>query len=211
MNEDHGSELDKVKKRYDRFSPFYDISESVIEKGLFGKWRSRTISGLEGKILEVGVGTGKNLRYYSNKVNLTAIDISPGMLRKARKKAEKLKLKADLRLMDAQNLEFEDETFDYVISTFVLCSVPDPVKALREMTRVLKSEGKIITLDHVLSKNRIIAMWENVHNPVTVRLFGFNVNRDTKGNMKKAGLEVYDENVAFFDVFRRFTCTKGNT
>jgi ubiquinone/menaquinone biosynthesis C-methylase UbiE len=211
MMKEQGSELEKVRKRYDRFSSFYDISESVIEKGLFGKWRSRTISGLEGRILEVGVGTGKNLPYYSEKVNLSAIDISPGMLRKARKKAEKLNMKADLRLMDAQNLQFEDEIFDYVISTFVLCSVPYPVKALREMTRVLKPEGKIITLDHVLSKNRIIAMWEEIHNPVTVRLFGFNVNRDTKGNMKKAGLKIYDENSAFFDVFKRFTCTKGVT
>lgn len=208
---DRESESLKVKKRYDRFSHFYDASEAIIEKGLFGKWRMKTISNLKGKILEIGVGTGKNLQYYSDEVELTAIDISPGMLKKARNKAKKLNLKADLHLMDAQKLEFEDETFDYVISTFVLCSVPDPVVTLKEMTRVLKPDGKIITLDHVLSKNKIVAIWENIHNPITVRLFGFNVNRDTYNNMKKAGLEITDENIAFLDVFKRFTCTKVDT
>jgi ubiquinone/menaquinone biosynthesis C-methylase UbiE len=204
-------ELKKVKKRYDRFSTFYDASEAIIEKGLFGKWRMRTISNLTGKVLEVGVGTGKNLPYYSNKVDLTAIDISPGMLKKAKMKSRKLSLNIDFHLMDAQNLDFKDESFDYIVSTFVLCSVPDPVIALKEMIRVLKPDGKILTLDHVLSKNKIIAMWEKVHNPITVRLFGFNVNRDTLDNMRRAGLEVKDENIAFFDVFKRFTCTKGNT
>jgi demethylmenaquinone methyltransferase/2-methoxy-6-polyprenyl-1,4-benzoquinol methylase len=208
---DNDSELRKVKKRYDRFSTFYDASEAIIEKGLFSKWRMRTISNLKGKVLEVGVGTGKNLPYYSNRVDLIAIDISPGMLEKAKKKAKKLSVKVDLHLMDAQNLEFEDESFDYIVSTFVLCSIPDPVIALKEMTRVLKPNGKILTLDHVLSKNKIIALWENAHNPITVRLFGFNVNRDTLNNIRKVGLEVKDENIAFFDVFKRFTCTKGNT
>ena len=198
---------EKVRKRYDRVSLFYDFFESMIEKTLFSKWRNIALGGLKGRVLEVGIGTGKNLKYYSEDVELTGIDISPKMLAKAVKKKEKLGIKADLKLMDAQQMEFDDDNFDFVVVTFVLCSVPDPIKALHEIERVLKKDGKLIALEHVLSKNPIIAFWERVHNPVTSRLFGFNVNRDTKSNIENSGFTVItDKELAVRDVFRIFIC-----
>ena len=198
---------EKVRKRYDRVSLFYDFFESMIEKTLFSKWRNIALGGLKGRVLEVGIGTGKNLKYYSEDVELTGIDISPKMLAKAVKKKEKLGIRADLKLMDAQQMEFDDDNFDFVVVTFVLCSVPDPIKALHEIERVLKKDGKLIALEHVLSKNPIIAFWERVHNPVTSRLFGFNVNRDTKSNIENSGFTVItDKELAVRDVFRIFIC-----
>ena len=204
------SETIKIQKRYNRYARFYDISEFLVEIRLFHRLRRETLGNIEGKILEIGVGTGKNLSYYNSNVEITAIDFSQKMLEKAKERAKNLDINAKFYLMDAQSLKFKDNSFDYVIGTFVLCSIPDPVKAASEMKRVVKKNGKIILVEHVLSKYWPIALWENIHNPVTKRLFGFNVNRDTKQNIIKSGLHVNkDERLAFFDVFRRFTCTKS--
>ncbi len=202
-------ETEGVRRKYDRVASFYDSVEFFAESGLFRKIRRETVSPLSGKILEVGVGTGKNLRYYSRKAEVTAIDISPRMLGKAKALARRLQINAALCLMDAQRLGFKDSCFDCVVATFVLCSVPYPVKALEEMKRVVKKEGKIILVEHVLSRNPLIAFVQRLHNPLTKAFFGVNINRDTKGNILKAGLRIEkDEKLAFFDVFRRFTCTK---
>ena len=206
---DSEKETEIAKKRYDRTSIFYNIMEYPIERLLFSKWRARFIPQLKGRILEVGVGTGKNLKYYSDDARVTGIDISLGMLKRAIKEANRLKRNYSLLQMDAQNLKFEDNSFDCVICTFLLCSVPDPVKALKEMRRVCKSDGKIIMLEHMLSRNRLIALFENLHNPITSRLFGFNMNRDTVGNIRKAGLKILTEkNLAVKDVFRYIECKK---
>ena len=133
------------------------------------------------------------------------------MMEKAQIKARDLDINITFHNMDAQNLNFKDNSFDVVIDTFVLCSVPDPVKALKEMKRVLKKDGKIIIIEHILSKHKIIALWQHLHNPITKRLLGFNVNRDTKANIEKAGLKIInDEKLALFDIFRKFTCTKAS-
>jgi len=90
-----------------------------------------------------------------------------------------------------------------------LCSVPDPVKALKEMKRVCKKNGKIIMIEHMLSKHKLIAFFEHLHNPITRFLFGFNVNRKTDENVKKAGLKIKKiQNMAFFDVFRKIEAKK---
>lgn len=193
-----------VQKRYDRFSYFYDFLESGAEKWMFSTWRRKLISKLKGNVLEVGVGTGKNLGHYGRKAKVTGIDLSPKMLEKAKQKINSLKGNYELLVMDAQHLKFKDRSFDYVVCTFVLCSVPEPVGALKEMKRVCKKRGKIIMLEHVLSDNWFIALFQHIHNPLTRILFGFNVNRKTVENIKKAGLEIKkEENLAFFDVFRK--------
>ncbi len=201
-------ETQKIKKRYDRYSYIYDCVECPCEIFSFKNYRKRILSEVQGKVLEIGVGTGKNLPYYNfNKIEYTGIDFSEKMLAKANKRFPKAKLLE----MDAQELQFKDNSFDYIITTFVLCSIPDPVKALKEMRRVLKKEGKIIMLEHVRSKNKIVALWQDIHNPFTRFLFGFNINRDTKENIHKAGLVVKeDQSLAFGDVLRLFEAIKGD-
>jgi len=105
--------------------------------------------------------------------------------------------------MDAKNLKFKNNSFDYIICTFVLCSVPDPIKVVKEMKRVLKNNGKILMLEHTKSDYFIIKVFQHIHNPITKTLFGFNVNRDTIENIKKAGLKPIYKNIAFFDVFKK--------
>lgn len=198
-----------VKNRYDYYSKFYDIFEFFPEM-LFRRWRKKYIALLKGSILEVGVGTGKNLQYYSKESKVTGIDFSSKMLAKAIKESNRLKSDHSLLQMDAQRLQFKDNTFDSVLCTFVLCSVPNPVRALKEMKRVCKPNGNIMIIEHVLSKNRLIAFFQRIHNPITLFLFGFNITRDTVSNIKKAGLKIMTEkNLTSNDVFKLVICRPG--
>jgi ubiquinone/menaquinone biosynthesis C-methylase UbiE len=192
-----------VAAKYNRMSAVYDLMESPMEFFFYSKWRKEALSGLRGMVLEVGVGTGKNLKYYPEDCSVIGIDNSEGMLEKAREKAKGTK-NVTLLLMDAEHLEFSDNSFDYVITTFVLCSIPDPVKALKEMHRVLKPDGEMINLEHMRSNNRWIAAYEDFINPISVELTGINVNRKTVENIGKAGFKIKDvKNLAFKDVFRK--------
>ncbi len=121
-----------AKKRYDRIATVYDLMEGAVERSHYTKWRQLLWSKVEGrKILEVGVGTGKNLPYYPPEAEVTAIDFSDRMLARAIAKAQQQAVKVNLLLMDVQKLEFKDATFDTVVSTFVFCSVPDPIQGLK--------------------------------------------------------------------------------
>jgi len=152
-------------------------------------WRDGLMEELHGKVLEVGVGTGRNISLYPNGIDVVAIDFSPKMLEKAREKADKFNKKVDLRLMDAQNMDFEDNTFDCVFTTCVFCSVPDPIKGLQEIKRVCKKDGKIIMIEHVRSEKAVLGLVMDVFNPVIVNAFGANINRRTIENIKKAGFQ----------------------
>ncbi|WP_292387868.1 class I SAM-dependent methyltransferase [Methanosarcina sp. UBA5] len=192
-----------VVSKYNRISGIYDIIETPMEYSLYDGWREEALSSLSGKVLEVGVGTGRNLKYYPAGCSVIGIDNSVGMLEKARKKAKGMK-NITLLLMDAENLEFPDNSFDYVIITFVLCSIPDPVKALKEMRRVLKPSGELIALEHMRSINPLIARVEDLVNPITFFLIGVNVNRNTVRNIEKAGFVIEEtRNLAFQDVFKK--------
>jgi ubiquinone/menaquinone biosynthesis C-methylase UbiE len=142
------------------------------------------------KVLEVGVGTGKNMPYYPNGAQITAIDLSDRMLQQARKRAERLELDVDLRQMDVQTLDFPDGAFDAVVASFVFCSVPDPVLGLRELARVTKPGRQILLLEHVRARNAVLGKIMDILNPLVVRIGGANINRRTVKNVERAGLEI---------------------
>ena len=180
-----------ARKRYDRIAPVYDLMEGLVERSRYSQWRKLLWDKVEGqKILEVGVGTGKNFPYYPAHAEITANDFSEKMLRRARQKAVEHGVKVDLRQMDVQNLSFEDDTFDTVVATFVFCSVPDPILGLKEVKRVCTPDGKVLLLEHVLSANRMLAFLMNLANPIVVRTMGPNINRRTVENAARGGLEV---------------------
>jgi ubiquinone/menaquinone biosynthesis C-methylase UbiE len=201
-------DTEKIKKRYNRTAGLYDLLE-VLEKGRMAQWRMALWKEAKGKVLEVGVGTGRNIRYYPDDIEITAIDFSEKMLERAEKKALKLGRKVDLRLMDVQELSFADEIFDTVITTCVFCSVPDPVKGLEEVRRVCKKDGKILMLEHVKSKKPVIGRIMNFLNPVMVRLVGANINRDTVKNLQRAGLRVEVEKDLLVDIVKHLECTRN--
>jgi ubiquinone/menaquinone biosynthesis C-methylase UbiE len=174
-----------TRERYNRTAKFYDM-ERMIKHEL----RKKILSQVKGKVLEIGVGTGKNLEFYPTNCKLTGIDVSPGMLKKAREKAQKLKLDVSLLEMDAQDLQFPDNSFDTVVATCVFCSVPDPIKGLKEVKRVCKPGGKILLLEHVRSENPVLGKIMDLLDPLTVRLIGPHINRRTVENISEAGLRI---------------------
>ena len=199
----------QIQHRYNRLAPVYDRMEGVVEKMVFKEWRRLLWSKVEGPtILEIGVGTGKNLPYYPPGVRVTAIDFSEQMLARAREKARKQGFAVRLMQMDVQNLEFEDESFDTVATSFVFCSVPAPVAGLREVARVCRRGGKVIMLEHVLSSNRLIALWMNLVNPLLVRVTGANMNRRTVNNVEAAGLTIEKVTNLRFDIFKLIEARK---
>lgn len=181
-----------TRKRYQRVSRFYDLMETIAER-YYTPWREQLWSKVIGEsVLEVGVGTGKNMPYYPVGVQVTGIDLTPGMLGQARRKAKTFDFgsRVVLQLGDAQALEFPDDSFDTALATFVFCSVPNPVLDLCEMKRVVRPGGKMLLLEHMRSPNEIFGTLMDLLNPLVVRMMGANINRRTEENIRKAGLEI---------------------
>src|SRR4030043_930323 len=197
-------------RKYSRIAKVYDLLESPIERLLFQKLRKEAISNSYGTILEVGVGTGKNLPYYRKNVELTAVDFSIGMLNIAKNKQKETGQKGlELYEMDVQNLKFKDDTFDTVISTFVFCTVPDPIAGLKEVRRVLKPKGKAIFLEHMKSRNPFINIILIIMNLFSINLLGTSMLRETQHNIELSGMTVLSAENKVFDVIRLIIATKS--
>jgi len=194
---------DTTRRRYDRIAPFYDLLEAPMERLRFASWRARLRNRIIGnRALEVGVGTGKNLPYYPRDVKVTAVDISPRMLERAQKRASALGLEVELLEMDVQHLAFPDHVFDTIFSTFLFCSVPDPVLGLRELRRVCKPGGKLLLLEHMRPSNLLLGFLFDLLNPLVVRVVGANINRRTMENIRRAGWQIRVEDRLSSDIVR---------
>jgi ubiquinone/menaquinone biosynthesis C-methylase UbiE len=180
----------ETQRRYDRQALGYDLKDMPMELVARGLRRRLWAKIDGGRVLEVGVGTGRNLAYHPPQSEVVAIDISPKLLAKATRKARKRSRAVELGLMDAQRLAFDDASFDSAAATFVFCSVPDPLVGLAEVRRVLKPGGRLLLLEHVRLRNRVLGWLMDRLNPLWVRLSGANINRDTVGNVAKAGFEI---------------------
>lgn len=199
-----------TRARYDRIAPLYDLMEVPIER-LYSGWRQRAWSLVEGpQVLEVGVGTGKNIPYHPPGVHVTGVDLSKRMLARARRRAERLGSPVNLLQMDAQALDFPNTVFDSAIATFIFCSVPDPVLGLREVARVVKPGGRIVLLEHVQSNNPLVAWLMNLLDPLVVWLMGPHINRRTVESVSRAGLTLERvEDLGAGGIFKLIVARKG--
>ncbi len=199
-----------ASQKYDRAAEHYDRMESCIETFFFRRFRRLAVSYARGETLEVGVGTGNNMPYYPSDLEVNAIDFSSGMMRKAAQKKESLGAE-NIRLleMDVERLAFPDNTFDTSISTFVFCTVPDPLHGLAELRRVLKPGGKAIFLEHMKSSNFLINLCLYVMNLFTQRFLGTSMIRETQKNIVASGFEILEVHLLILDVVRLIVVEKA--
>jgi ubiquinone/menaquinone biosynthesis C-methylase UbiE len=163
---------DRWRRYWDSHSRSYDKQIGFFDRHLFGDSRAWVCSKATGDTLEVAIGTGLNLPFYGEQVQLTGIDFSPAMLGIARRRATQLGRAANLREADACALPFPDARFETVVCTFSLCAIPDDWRALAEMGRVLRPGGLLLLADHVAGSAWAVRMIQRVLETVTVPLQG---------------------------------------
>jgi phosphatidylethanolamine/phosphatidyl-N-methylethanolamine N-methyltransferase len=206
---DNRTETYATQRRYDRIAPLYNVME-IMPELIYKRWRKQVWSDVTGdSVLEIGVGTGKNIPYYPSDIDMTAIDLSSKMLRQAYQKSENLDHDLDLSQMDAQVLGLKSSTFDTVITTFVFCSIPQPILALEEIKRVLKPDGRVILLEHMRSKYEVLGKLMDVFDPLVHRFTGPHINRETVENVDNAGFTIQEvKELDPFGIFRMIYATK---
>jgi ubiquinone/menaquinone biosynthesis C-methylase UbiE len=152
-------------------------------------------------VLEVGIGTGATMRHYRPGVELTGIDLSPGMLAVARRNAAGLGISADLREMDAEHVELADHSFDAVVFTLCLCTIPDPEKAIWEGIRVCKPGGRMVFLEHVRSNLAPVVAVQWLLSRVTVPTQNDHWDRPTPELVRACGVRVASERRWLLGIF----------
>jgi ubiquinone/menaquinone biosynthesis C-methylase UbiE len=185
-------ETDRVRGIFDELAPSYDRVMDWGDRILFRGGREWLARQASGEVLEVGVGTGRTIPSFPRSIRLTGIDISPRMLDRAKHRAATLGLGVDLRVGDAQALEFPDDSFDTVLFSLALCSIPDDRRAIAEASRVLRPGGRVALLEHVRSLNASVRAVQRLLDPLAVRFQGDHLLREPADLLKAEGLVLED-------------------
>lgn len=181
----------RVRVVYEKLAPRYDRSIRLAERLLrIEEGRRWVCSRAAGEVLEIGVGTGLNLPHYPADVRLTGVDLSPSMLELARHRARDLGREVDLRLGDAEALDFPDGSFDTVLFGLCLCSIPDDRRAVGEASRVLRPGGRVLLLEHVRSPSPIIRAGQRLVAPAFLRFQADHLLREPLENVRAEGFEI---------------------
>lgn len=181
---------EKWHRYWDKKSRSYDREMRLWDRVLFGDSRDWACSQARGDVLEVAIGTGLNIAAYPRETRLTGIDLSEQMLAIAAIRARELGRDADLRQGDAHALPFADATFDTVVCTFGLCAIPDIDAALDEMTRVLRTGGALILVDHVAGSSRIARGVQRALEIVTVPMASEHFLRRPLTNVRRRSFTI---------------------
>ena len=183
-------ETERVRALQDKEAPRYDRQMDFFDRVLFAGGREWACSRLEGEVLEIALGTGRNLSLHRAEVDLTGIELSPEMLAIAERRAADLGREADLRVGDAQALDFPDASFDGVLCTLAFCTIPDPGAAAREAFRILRPGGRFALLEHVRSPLRAVRALQRAIEPLTIHFEGDHLTREPLEYLRSAGFEV---------------------
>jgi ubiquinone/menaquinone biosynthesis C-methylase UbiE len=173
------------------FALTYDRQLARVEKAGLSDLRRDLIAGASGKVLEVGAGTGANLPYYNSAVeSLTITEPEPPMLKRLQKRVQEQAPQTKVLRAPAEDLPFEDDSFDTAVSTLVLCGVDDQPRTLRELRRVLRPGGRLIFIEHVRSDDPGLARWQDRMNGLNRFVACCECNRPTLDTIRAAGFEV---------------------
>lgn len=190
--------------RYERIAPLYDLLDLPFEYSRYRKIRPLLFQGLAGRILDAGVGTGRNIQFYPSEAEVVGVDVSPAMLARAERRRLSLGAEVELRQMDVTHLEFQDRSFDAAVATFLFCVLPEDVQvpALREIGRVVKSGGTIRLLEYVrpqgAMRRAVTRLWE----PWIAWAYGAGFDRRTEEHVPEAGLEVIGSSFVVDDLIK---------
>ena len=197
------TETERIRRLYDDRAATYDQSVGMVERFLLGRFRQAYGALLSGETLEVGVGSGLNIPFYSPDVTrAVGVDLSREMLRYADERSSHLGIPFALVQADAEALPFPDATFDTVAISLALCTIPDPVKALLELSRVCRPRGRIVMLEHVRSTARPLAAVQRVLSPLNERAIGCHLDRDTFDLARSLGFSIDETRTRLFDSVR---------
>jgi len=177
-----------LQTKYSVTAFFYDILDYPWERR-YRKWRPTLVGDLRGKVLEAGVGTGKNLEFYNKDVDLLGIELSKQMLNHAEKRKVKAKCKIRLINEDATVMQsIESNQFDWIFSTFMCCVMPDDIQklAIEQFSRVLKPGGRFRLLEMVYSKDKRIRRKQNLFAPFVEKVYGARFDRNTLSHIEQS-------------------------
>jgi SAM-dependent methyltransferase/predicted ester cyclase len=184
------SETERIRKIFDKQAPKYDKSMSRFERLLFAGNREWVCDRAEGQVLDLAAGTARNLPYYPPDATLTGIELSPEMAALGRTRAEDLGREFEMVIGDAEALPFPDESFDTVVCTYGLCTIPDDAAAIREAKRVLRPGGRILLAEHVRSPNPIVRTIQRLLEPFAHRFGGDHLLREPLDHLATDGFVV---------------------
>jgi ubiquinone/menaquinone biosynthesis C-methylase UbiE len=178
----------------DKLITIFDKQANVYEKRrksrTQGKWREKLLSSAKGKVLEVAVGAGANFQYYPEGVEVTAVDFSEEMLKKAKGAAIEEAVDAHFIHTDVESFTFEDDSFDTVISTLSLCGYENPTKILNLFNKWCKPDGQILLLEHGKSSNAIIGSLQTMLNSLNRKVTGCYINRDILHIIESSDIQI---------------------
>ncbi len=183
-------ETERVLRLYEKEANKYDREMRFFDRLLFAGGREWVCAQAAGDMLEIGIGTGRNLPHYREDVRLTGVELSPAMLELARGRARELGLEVELHVGDAQALEFPDQSFDTVVCTLSLCTIPDERAAIAEVRRVLRPGGRFVLLEHVRSPLLPVRLAQRLLDPLAVRFQADHLLREPLEHLRAEGFDV---------------------
>jgi len=184
------NETDRIRRIFDKQAPKYDRTMARFERLLFKGTREWVCSQADGDVLEIAAGTARNAEHYPVGTRLTAVELSPEMAELGRRHAADVGREMDMRVGDAESLDFPDGSFDTVVCTFGLCTIPDDRAAVREAKRVLRPGGRILLAEHVRSPNPVMRAVQRLLDPLAHRLGGDHLLREPLDHLRDEGFTI---------------------
>jgi ubiquinone/menaquinone biosynthesis C-methylase UbiE len=196
-------------ERYQRIAPFFDFLDAPFERRRYRKIRPLLFERMSGRLLDAGVGTGRNFDFYPPTAHVIGVDLSPAMLDRARRRLGGANPNIDLRQMDVTALDFPNGFFDGAVATFLFCVLPDElqVRALKELARVVKPGGTIRLLEYTRPAGGLRRAITRIWQPWIYWAYGASFDRNTEQYLPSANLSVVESRFVLDDLIKLITAS----